>query len=57
VLAATPSFTVVVRVRLINGRTLWVEAVEDDNEEWLRANGRGRPILLSKVPVKAVEPA
>ena len=47
-----------VRVKLINGRTLWVKAVEDDDEEWLRAvNTRGRAILLSKVRVKAVDPA
>jgi len=48
----------VVRVKLVNGRTLWMKAVEDDDEDWLRAiNGRGRAILLSKVRVKTVEPA
>ena len=46
----------VVRVKLVNGRTLWIKAVEDDHENSLRAiNGRGRAILVSKMRVKAVE--
>jgi len=37
---------------------LSVKAVEDDDDEWLRAvNGRGRAILLSRARVKAVEAA
>ena len=48
-----------VRVKLVNGRTLWMQTVEDDeDDEWLRAvNGRGRAILLSRARVKAVEAA
>jgi len=48
----------VVRVKLVNGRVMWMKAVEDDDEKWLRAvNVRGRATLLSKVRVKAVEAA
>jgi hypothetical protein len=48
----------VVRVKLVNGRTLWVKDVVEDDEEWLRATrGRGRDLLLSRARVKAVEAA
>src|SRR6266550_1461850 len=48
------SIATVVRVRLVNGRVMWMKAVEDDDEDWLRAiNGRGRTVLLSRTRVKA----
>lgn len=48
----------VVRVKLINGRTLWVKDVVEDDDEWLRAtSSRGRGLLLSRARVKAVEAA
>jgi hypothetical protein len=49
----------VVRVQLVNGRTLWMQnlAGDDDHEEWLRGtNSRGRDVLLSRARVKAVRP-
>jgi hypothetical protein len=46
----------VVRVMLVNGRTLWLKDVADD-EEWLRGtNSRGRGVLLSRARVKALRP-
>jgi len=48
----------VVRVKLVNGRTLWVKDVVEDDEGWLRAtSSRGRDLLLSRVWVKAVQAA
>jgi hypothetical protein len=47
----------VVRVRLVNGRTLWVKDVVED-DEWLGAtSSRGRDLLLSRASLKAVEAA
>jgi hypothetical protein len=44
----------VVRVVLVNGRTLWLSEVVDDDEDWPRGtNSRGRDVLLSRVRVKA----
>lgn len=37
------SLTPVVRVRLVNGRTLWVKDVVEDDDEWLRANSSRGP--------------
>jgi hypothetical protein len=48
----------VVRVKLVNGRTLWVKDVVEDDDNWLRAtSGRGRDLLLSKARVKAIQAA
>jgi hypothetical protein len=56
----TRSLTAVVRVQLVNGRTLWMQNLaedDDDHEEWLRGtNSRGRDVLLSRARVKAVRP-
>jgi len=48
----------VVRLKLVNGRTLSVkDVVEDDDEDLLGGtNSRGRDVLLSRVRVKAVRP-
>ena len=46
------------RVKLVNGRTLWVKDVVEDDDDWLRATSSGgRDLLLSRVRVKAVEAA
>jgi hypothetical protein len=43
----------VVRVQLVNGRTLWMQNLADD--DWLRGtSSRGRDVLLSRARVKAV---
>ena len=43
----TRTLTAVVRVQLVNGRTLWLRDLAVDDEEWLRGtNSRGRGILL-----------
>jgi hypothetical protein len=47
----------VVRVRLVNGRTLWVKDVVEDDGEWLRATSSRGDLLLSRARVKAVEAA
>ena len=45
----------VVRVQLVNGRTLWMRDVQDDDEDWLRGtNTRGREVLLSRTRVQAL---
>jgi len=47
----------VLRVQLINGRTLWLQDLVDDDDDFLRAtNSRGPNVLLSRVRVKAVRP-
>jgi hypothetical protein len=47
----------VVRVRLVNGRTPWLQHLAEDYEERLRGtNSRGRDVLLSRARVKAVRP-
>ena len=52
-----PYFYTAAGVRLVNGRTLWVKDVVDD-DDWLRAtSSRGRDLLLSRARVKAVEAA
>jgi hypothetical protein len=49
----------VVRVRLVNGRTLWVKEVVEDDDDWRRAtSSRGRrDLLLSGSRMKAIEAA
>jgi hypothetical protein len=43
-------------VKLVNGRTLWIKDVVEDDDDWLRAtSSRGRDLLLSRAPVMAVE--
>jgi hypothetical protein len=43
-----------VRVKLVNGRTLWVKDVVEDDDQWPRAtSSRGRDLLLSRARVKA----
>jgi hypothetical protein len=55
-LHATRSLTAVVRVQLVNGRTLWLKSLAED-DEWLRGtNSPGRDVLLLRARVKAVRP-
>jgi hypothetical protein len=48
----------VVRVQLVNGRTLWLQDLVDDDEDWLERYEQQRAgrAVVAGVRVKAVRP-